>query len=383
MARRKLTVASFRASRFAGRAWERQLMNNFFLSDVLFITTLRYLSWLGPCPEFSCLLLDWSRWNQPTKAGGLPAVLLPIFEHISKGNFFAAKKLAFAQQLISGVPDAGSWGGEALSDTEVRIKARNTECCRVLQCFLEEHSETLKDSTSTAEFNLDCIEDGLRSSLPQNEEKYPVNLKIAILYGAYHISDLSKRLTKMGLKKESTSSLTAWSMDSPFTDPLSSLPISSPIPSSSSISSEIKKTLPSVDKNKFLIANNKKKYRNQSTPFSKTALLAGLVGILCTTYLVLGALDWFVLIDFLVEIIKRITSTTIVSKDSFISSLLNRLIEDNSNFSLTENDKIVEISFAVVYTVAYVQRHIAAQRTASFVGVQWDRGLFEDSIDKL
>jgi hypothetical protein len=378
MARRKSTVASFRASRFAGRAWERQLMNNFFLSDITFITSLRYLSWLGPCPEFSCLLLDWSRWNQPTKAGGLPVVLLPIFEHISNGNFFAAKKLAFAQQLISGVPDAGSWGGEALSDTEVRIKARNTECCRVLQCFLEEHSNTVQESIPITQEEINQIKDR-PLLLP------PEHLKIAILYGAYHISDLSKRLTKMGLKKESTSALTAWSMDSPFTDPLHSLSPSSLSPLSSSISSETVESQLKVEKDISTTENNddNQKYSDRSSPFSKNALLTALVGIVCTTYLVLGALDWLVLIDFLVEIVKRIASTTVVSKDSFISSLLNQLIENNSNFSLTENDKVFEISFAVVYTVAYIQRHLAAQRTASFIGVQWDRGLFEDSLDKL
>eukprot|EP00596_Hydrurales_sp_CCMP1899_P007203 CAMPEP_0119039516 /NCGR_PEP_ID=MMETSP1177-20130426/9062_1 /TAXON_ID=2985 /ORGANISM="Ochromonas sp, Strain CCMP1899" /LENGTH=374 /DNA_ID=CAMNT_0007003509 /DNA_START=468 /DNA_END=1589 /DNA_ORIENTATION=- len=290
MARRKLTVASFRASRFAGRAWERQLMNNFFLSDITFITTLRYLSWLGPCPEFSCLLLDWSRWNQPTKAGGLPVVLLPIFEHISNGNFFAAKKLAFAQQLISGVPDAGSWGGEALSDTEVRIKARNTECCRVLQCFLEEHSKTVQESIPVTQEEINQINDR-PLSLP---EKSPEHLKIAILYGAYHISDLSKRLTKMGLKKESTTALTAWSMDSPFTDPLSSPSTSSPSPLFSSFPSETIKSQLKGDKDMNTTENNNdnQKYIDRSSPFSKNALLTALVGVVCTTYLVLGALDW-------------------------------------------------------------------------------------------
>lgn len=59
--RRKMTLASFRSSRFAGRGWSERLLRNFFLSDVALITTLRYLSWLAPSPEFSCLLLDWSR----------------------------------------------------------------------------------------------------------------------------------------------------------------------------------------------------------------------------------------------------------------------------------------------------------------------------------
>lgn len=217
-------------------------------------------------------------------------------------------------------------------------------------------------------------------------EKSNEKLKIAILYGAYHISDLSMRLSKMGLKKESASSLTAWSMDSPFTEPTSTTASSLSSPTSSSFSSVIKES-PLTNVDKSVIEYKSEKSASSSiinfTEILKTyknPLLTLLVGLLCTTYLVIGALDWFVLIDFLVEIIKRITSTTVVSKDSLISAFLNRLIEDNTNFSLTENDKIFEISFAVVYTVAYVQRHLFAQRTASFVGVQWDRGLFEDSL---
>ena len=32
---------------------------------------------------------------------------------------------------------SGAWGGAALSDTEVRVRARNAECCRVLMGFLQ------------------------------------------------------------------------------------------------------------------------------------------------------------------------------------------------------------------------------------------------------
>lgn len=65
-------------SLFAGRAQDNQLLKNFFLSDKGIVTTLRILSWLAPCPELSCLLLDWARTSP--NAGGLPLVLQPIFE---------------------------------------------------------------------------------------------------------------------------------------------------------------------------------------------------------------------------------------------------------------------------------------------------------------
>ena len=107
--RRPITVSSFYNSRLAGRAWREQLIPSFQLTlpDAGIATVLRVLSWLAPCPELGCLLLDWSRWRQPTKAGGVPLALFPIVGHLLRLDFAAARKLAFAQQLIAGIPDAG------------------------------------------------------------------------------------------------------------------------------------------------------------------------------------------------------------------------------------------------------------------------------------
>ena len=107
--RRPITVSSFYKSRLAGRAWREQLIPSFQLTlpDAGIATVLRVLSWLAPCPELGCLLLDWSRWRQPTKAGGVPLALFPIVRYLLRLDFAAARKLAFAQQLIAGIPDAG------------------------------------------------------------------------------------------------------------------------------------------------------------------------------------------------------------------------------------------------------------------------------------
>lgn len=348
-------------------------MRKFFLSDVALITALRYLSWLGPCPEFSCLLLDWSRWNQPTKAGGLPAALLPIIEHISKGNLFAAKKLAFAQQLISGVPDSGAWGGEALSDTEVRVKARNRECCRVLKGFLDEHEEgARKRSLTAAPRPAERTSSDAKSTYPQQGEGKSDEIKVAILYGAYHIGDLSAKLKAMGLKSESASSLTAWTMDCPSNERATHHSSRSGVHARKS-----KRGSEEVEGNIFGLRSVVQVLSRVKSP----ALSVAVAGI-CTTYLVLGALDWWLLIDFLVEVGKSISSTISTERSgNALTGILMQFLMGDSDTLLTDDAKIFEASLAVLYGVAYVQRHLWALRTASSVGVQWDRGLFDDSLD--
>jgi hypothetical protein len=83
--RRGLILFRYWLSQLTGRNGKNQLLRNFFLSDTSLVNTLRLLSWLGPCPEISCLLLDWSRMNP--SAGGFPMVLEPIIEvRISSRN---------------------------------------------------------------------------------------------------------------------------------------------------------------------------------------------------------------------------------------------------------------------------------------------------------
>jgi hypothetical protein len=377
--RKHLTIASFRANRSAGRAREERFLRKFFLSDIALITALRYLSWLGPCPEFSCLLLDWSRWNQPTKAGGLPPALLPIIENVSMGNIFAARKLAFAQQLISGVPDSGSWGGEALSDTEVRVKARNTECCRVLKGFLEEHEEAarvlaLPEQSSSVE-NIPKTTSKISSASTASTEVKSSELKIAILYGAYHIEDLSAKLRAMGMKAESASSLTAWSMEYP----------SIASPSDHTLKDSLQKEkdkdvthVPTAAKKNFFGAQSIAKALKSIKGSGLSISVAGI----CTMYLVVCALDWWLMIDFLVEVVQGLrNSVSSGAANSIVTDFVRHIIAGEVGEPLSEDAKIVEISLSVLYSLAYVQRHLWALRAASSVGVQWDRGLFDDSLN--
>ena len=97
-------------SQVAGRGNNQPLLINFFLSDTNFITFLRVLLWLTPCPEISCLLLDWSRMKP--QGGGMPQTLLPLVSLLTSGRLNEVKKLMFTQQLVSGLPDSGYWGGK-------------------------------------------------------------------------------------------------------------------------------------------------------------------------------------------------------------------------------------------------------------------------------
>ena len=272
----------------------------------------------------------------------------------------------------------GAWGGEALSDTEIRVKARNAECCRVLKGFLDEHEQNVKNRAVKLTGNFVSkhrVSDEVISS-PQplrNDDE----LKVAILSGAYHIEDLSSRLKNMGLKIESVSSLTAWNMDYPTKSTHPSPTLSSP---SIQTVMDKPKTTGQWTEGTVSLSFGLQSIVRLLKSVRRPLLTVGVAGV-CTAYLVLGALDWYLLIDFLVEVGENIFKGSTEDRRSAILGFLQQLFELSSNSALNENDKVLEMSIAVIYSVAYVQRHLFALRTASTVGVQWDRGLFEDSLD--
>lgn len=63
--RKGTTLANYWSSVIGGRGFnKRTTLNKFFMSDTPFITILRILLFVvAPCPELSCLLLDWSRMS--------------------------------------------------------------------------------------------------------------------------------------------------------------------------------------------------------------------------------------------------------------------------------------------------------------------------------
>ena len=155
---------------FGGRSFRQSFFPKFIIPDQWLLTPLRVLTWLSPCPEINSLLIDWAR-TRP-KAGGISPLFLPTLHQLSQLRFLAADRLAFTQQILSGLVDAGSWGGASKSDIEVRIHARNRECCAVLKSFLHD----LAERPNTATFNR--------------------TKKIAVVYGVYHIDDLKQRFAE-------------------------------------------------------------------------------------------------------------------------------------------------------------------------------------------
>lgn len=357
--RMSLTNNRFLASQIGGRGFsERITLRNFFLSDSTFITLLRLLSWLLPCPEAAILLLDWSRMSP--RPGGLPPVLVPMFENLLAGDLEEARKLAFAQQLLSGLPDAGGWGGAARSDVEVRVRARNKECCRVLGSFLQEAKG---------------------EAVVEGGDKGP--RKVALLYGAYHVADLHERLLRLGLRPSAgdakthvvPSGLVAWSMKRPrprlrpFSMGLASdsrtalvaaeLETSSSSPSTSS-SAEERSSQPSV------WVRDTPASRGQE---SHTESLRTLAVVLLPLYLLLGAVDW----SLAQSLLAQALSTALKGSSSGLADTaglgLGLSSGSGSGASL--------VALSLLYLGSYVQRHAGLLQTLAGTVVQWDRPLFD------
>jgi hypothetical protein len=250
------------------------------------------------------------------ETGGLPPIIIRIIDCLSVGDLLSAKKLALAQQLISGVPDAGSWGGESMSDTEVRVRARNAECCNVLSSFLKYF-------------------DGIASPnrFEENERK------VAILFGCYHIDDMISKFKTLGLRENpavNSTKYTAWTVQAP---------------------------------GEFYADQNITRGVSTTTVLATLSFLVG--------YLLLGTLDWFLLFEFIIDttihVIGSLASTPSQLHSGTIYSGLQSLLGVNEAI----NDQAYIVALLTLYTVSYFQRHLGLLRAVSTVGVEWDRGLFD------
>eukprot|EP00963_Diacronema_lutheri_P013461 scaffold2636_cov340-Pavlova_lutheri.AAC.123 len=111
---------------------------------------VRALLWITPCPEAGLLLLDWAR------QGGRPApVLLPLASTLFALDLPTSRKLAFAQDLVSG--------------QAIGIRANDPRTT-----LIGKRNEAAVTAVSQA------IEDGCKH--------------IAVLYGGLHMKDLARRL---------------------------------------------------------------------------------------------------------------------------------------------------------------------------------------------
>ncbi|KAG5190787.1 hypothetical protein JKP88DRAFT_352559 [Tribonema minus] len=175
-----------------GRTADGRVLPKFFLTGGLNASALalRALMWLMPCPEAQVMLLDWARaWPA---AGGVSAVLSAVIDRVLAGDIATAKKLAFAQQLVSGQrsgggsttsaaaastsTSGGSSGGSGGGSADVLMTGRNAEVMRELR----------------------------RSRLAGLQ-------RVGVMYGCLHMRDLQERLRgELGMDRVGVRWVTAW-----------------------------------------------------------------------------------------------------------------------------------------------------------------------------
>lgn len=328
-----------------------------------------------------------------------------------------------------------------MSDIETRIVARNKECCRVIDGFVQEYfncgdSSDNKnkhgdeyyyrdgDDYSSSSSSSRNSKGSDSSSIDSNNEDSDSNRKqgvyrIAVLYGVYHISDLNRRLIEDYQFKidpqYQCKQYTAWKIPSPVSPSSQSSSLSSSLESSSSKSSPLifskssslfrsshfrSSILSIFPKINLFNKNDNNNYDSNDvvddgviiTSTSINRIDADIVddnnilnlkasdlviiSILLSIYLFLNAIDWWYLGHFILLAIEQFSSTVDSSNsirsssgDSFDSFL--QYFNSNDNIS---NEFII----AVIYIISYIQRHLFLLRKISYVGIQWDRGLFTD-----
>lgn len=164
-----------------------RLFSNLFLEGNSLATFFRLLLWtFSPSPEVSILLLDWSSLVNPKPTGGVSPVFIPVMESLLSGNLNEARKLVFAQLLVSGQTS----GGRDLN----LVRKRNSVAMEKLIRTVDSLDDTDTDTDTDTD---------VRGS------------KNALLYGAMHCQDLQSRFEKMGYNVQKVEWRTAWSVSVP------------------------------------------------------------------------------------------------------------------------------------------------------------------------
>lgn len=169
----------------SSRISSRRLFSNLFLDGDALATFLRLLLWsFSPSPEVSILLLDWSSIQDPKPTGMISQIFIPVMEALLTGNIVEARRLVFAQLLVSGQTSGGR-------DKNL-VRKRNSVAMHKMMDSLE-----IAEGVS----NSDC--------------EATVKRKHALLYGAMHCQDLQSRFQKMGYHVSNVEWRTAWSVSVP------------------------------------------------------------------------------------------------------------------------------------------------------------------------
>ena len=276
----------------------------------------------------------------------------------------------------------------AKSDVEVRVRARNDECVRILKSLLVRLTQDQKSSVV------------VRSEPEQPDQLYTNtvdgdSMRIAVLYGAYHITDLISKFQRLGLQEIKDSRVSAASSNDGTSGrdrrhgrveltPAEYTIWSVPIPGSiSSVPSTIN---PTSTFRGFAPAN----FTDSLETFLDVDLKVSVVVAVFLIYLAIGALDWYALLrvltdtfESLAEILRnqhialdRVNANTISTVDT-ISLLPHR----PTGFFDDVLDPVSSTAFGVFYVWAYGARHMSLLQSVSQFVVQWDKSLFEDILE--
>lgn len=324
-----------------------------------------------------------------------------------------------------------------MSDIETRIVARNKECCRVIDGFVQEYfscdSDDYKNDNKNEDdeyYNRKDDYSSIRSSsrgrvsnsgsMDSNNEddsnKKQGVYRIAVLYGVYHITDLNKRLIEDYQFKidpqHQGKQYTAWKIAGPVSSSSHSSPSSSSLFQFNHFRSSMLSILPKnylFNRNEFFYKNDHNNYNGYevddveissrtSTSLNRidASIVADdiddnilnlkasdlvIVSMVLSIYLFLNAIDWWYLGHFILLAIEQFSFTDDSSSTIRIVSSINSgdhgfdsfLQYFNSN-NFISNEFII----ATIYIISYIQRHLFLLRKISYVGIQWDRGLFTD-----
>lgn len=160
-----------------------RLFSNLFLPGANLASLFRLCLWvLSPSPEVSILLLDWSSIVNPKPNGLISPIFIPSVESVLSGNLLDARKLIFAQLLVSGQ----TAGGQDFN----LVRKRNTFALNTIM------DKVMKTSNRTRKIN--------------------TSTRNAVLYGAMHCQDLQSRLERSGFTLRKVEWRKAWSVNVPL-----------------------------------------------------------------------------------------------------------------------------------------------------------------------
>ena len=155
--------------------------------NAAFSSTFRLLLWLTPCPELEVMLFDWARRYPPS--GGISSLFFSFLSALSNLDLFSLRRIVFAQFLTSSQTTSTSLkDGKPLE--EILVSERNNKVlCDILSLLKRYERVTTNNLSLTRKRNE--LSDGKNKAM---EEK---PLRLAVLYGGLHMSDLEQKLQSL------------------------------------------------------------------------------------------------------------------------------------------------------------------------------------------